>query len=196
MRQSSDRGRPFRAGCGPGFVRMVPGDGIAYAISITAAASIFAITSLILYELFVNSNPARAKFGWNFLFTQTWDPVAGQFGSLPFIYGTVITSALSLLIAVPLGIGAAIFLAELAPPRISNILTFMIELLRGSAQRHLRATWDIHPGAIASGIRRARAQSCIGVHPTVPGDFLRGQLPVGRDRAFNNDRAVHRLGVP
>ena len=112
-----------------GVRRMVPGDGIAYAISITAAASIFAITSLILYELFVNSNPARAKFGWNFLFTQTWDPVAGQFGSLPFIYGTVITSALSLLIAVPLGIGAAIFLAELAPPRISNILTFMIELL-------------------------------------------------------------------
>lgn len=112
-----------------GVRRMVPGDEIAYAISITAAASIFAITSLILYELFVNSNPARTKFGWNFLFTQTWDPVAGQFGSLPFIYGTVITSALSLLIAVPLGIGAAIFLAELAPPRISNILTFMIELL-------------------------------------------------------------------
>jgi phosphate transport system permease protein len=108
---------------------MVPGDEIAYAISITAAASIFAITSLILYELFVNSNPARTKFGWNFLFTQTWDPVAGQFGSLPFIYGTVITSALALLIAVPLGIGAAIFLAELAPPRISDILTFMIELL-------------------------------------------------------------------
>jgi phosphate transport system permease protein len=108
---------------------MVPGDEIAYAISITAAASIFAITSLILYELFVNSNPARAKFGWNFLFTQTWDPVAGQFGSLPFIYGTVITSALALLFAVPLGIGAAIFLAELAPPLISDILTFMIELL-------------------------------------------------------------------
>jgi phosphate transport system permease protein len=112
-----------------GVRRMVPGDEIAYAISITAAASIFAITSLILYELFVNSNPARTKFGWNFLFTQTWDPVAGQFGSLPFIYGTVITSALALLIAVPLGIGAAIFLAELAPPRISDILTFMIELL-------------------------------------------------------------------
>ena len=55
--------------------------------------------------------------------------MAGQFGALPFIYGTVVTSALALLIAVPLGVGAAIFLAELAPPRISDALTFLIELL-------------------------------------------------------------------
>ena len=72
--------------------------------------------------------PRRSSAG-HFLLTQTWDPVAGQFGALPFIYGTVVTSALALLIAVPLGVGAAIFLAELAPPRISDALTFLIELL-------------------------------------------------------------------
>ena len=55
--------------------------------------------------------------------------MAGDFGALPFIYGTVVTSILALLIAVPLGLGAAIFLAELAPPKISDSLTFVIELL-------------------------------------------------------------------
>lgn len=105
------------------------GDQIAYTISLIAAGSIFIITALIVYELFLTSNPARSKFGWSFLFTSTWDPVAGKFGALPFIYGTVVTSALSLLIAVPMGIGSAIFLAELAPAKLSNALTFLIELL-------------------------------------------------------------------
>jgi phosphate transport system permease protein len=84
---------------------------------------------LLVFELYVNSAAARAKFGLSFLVTQTWDPVAGQFGALPFIYGTLVTSALALLIGIPLGVGAAIFLAELAPPAISDGLTFLIELL-------------------------------------------------------------------
>jgi phosphate transport system permease protein len=63
------------------------------------------------------------------LFTREWNPGADQFGALPFIYGTVVTSVLALLIGIPLGVGAAIFLAELAPPRISSGLTFLIELL-------------------------------------------------------------------
>jgi phosphate transport system permease protein len=83
----------------------------------------------VLYELIAQSTLARHKFGWNFLVTSIWDPVAGNFGALPFIYGTVVTSILALLIAIPLGLGAAIFLAEMAPPRISNAMTFLIELL-------------------------------------------------------------------
>src|SRR5438132_9790852 len=61
--------------------------------------------------------------------TEVWNPIFDQFGALPFIYGTLITSAVALFVAVPLGVGAAIFLAELAPPRISDTLTFIIELL-------------------------------------------------------------------
>jgi phosphate transport system permease protein len=87
------------------------------------------ITALLIFELYKNSAVARQKFGWSFLFTSVWDPVAGQFGALPFIYGTVVTSTLALVIGIPLGVGAAIFLAELAPPRISDALTFLIELL-------------------------------------------------------------------
>ena len=101
----------------------------AYFITLGCAAGVIVITALLVYVLWSESALARQKFGWRFLFTQDWDPVAEDFGALPFIYGTVVTSAIALLIAVPMGVGAAIFLAELAPPRISSALTFMIELL-------------------------------------------------------------------
>jgi phosphate transport system permease protein len=109
--------------------RLRSGDQIAYLITAACAAGIFVVTVLLVYELWINSGLARHKFGWNFLFSSEWDPVAGDFGALPFIYGTVVISILALLIAVPLGLGAAIFLAELAPPNISASLTFLIELL-------------------------------------------------------------------
>ena len=109
--------------------RLRSGDDIAYVITLTCAMTILAITALLVFELFRNSAVPRHQFGWSFLITSTWDPVAGQFGALPFIYGTVITSALALVMAIPLGVGAAIFLAELAPAKISNALTFLIELL-------------------------------------------------------------------
>ncbi len=109
--------------------RLRSGDDLAYLVTFAAALSILVITAMLVYQLYVNSALSRHKFGWSFLVTQTWDPVAEQFGALPFIYGTVVTSALALLIGIPLGVGAAIFLAELAPPRISSGLTFLIELL-------------------------------------------------------------------
>lgn len=111
------------------YQRLRAGEELAYAIAATAGATILVITGLILIELYAQSDLSRAKFGWRFLVTSVWDPVAGEFGALPFIYGTVVTSILALIIAIPLGLGAAIFLAELAPPRISNALTFLIELL-------------------------------------------------------------------
>jgi phosphate transport system permease protein len=71
----------------------------------------------------------RHKFGLNFFRTSVWDPIFDQFGALPFIFGTVVTSGIALFIAVPLGIGAAVFLAELAPARLSDTLEFFIDLL-------------------------------------------------------------------
>jgi phosphate transport system permease protein len=109
--------------------RLRAGDDLAYLITFLAASSIVVVTGLLVFELYTNSSVSRHQFGWSFLTNSTWDPVAGQFGALPFIFGTVVTSALALLIGVPLGVGAAIFLAELAPPRISSGLTFMVELL-------------------------------------------------------------------
>ena len=111
------------------FRRLRAGDEIAYLLTLLAAGTIFIITALILYELYVQSALPREKFGWDFLFTTTWDPIAEKFGALPFIYGTVVISLLALLIAIPQGVGSAIFLSEMAPPRVSDALTFLIELL-------------------------------------------------------------------
>src|SRR6204780_3276562 len=105
------------------------GDQIAHAVTFLFAASVFLVTVFLVYELWIHSAPSRAKFGFSFLTGKTWDPVAEQFGALPFIYGTVLTSFLALFISVPLGVGAAIFLAELAPPKLSNFCTFLVELL-------------------------------------------------------------------
>jgi len=109
--------------------RLRSGDEVAHLITLLFASAILLITVLLVFELYRNSALAREKFGWQFLSSRTWDPVFEQFGALPFVFGTVVTSAVGLLIAVPLGVGAAIFLAELAPPRISDALAFIIELL-------------------------------------------------------------------
>jgi len=109
--------------------RLRDGDEIARLITFLFAAIVVLITLLIVFELWQSSVLSRHKFGLSFLRTSTWDPNLEQFGALPFIFGTLVTSAVALLIAVPLGIGAAIFLAELAPARLSDALEFFIDLL-------------------------------------------------------------------
>jgi len=109
--------------------RLRSGDEIAHLLTLIFALSVVVLVALLIERLWAESVTSRAAFGWKFLFSRTWDPVAGNFGALPFIYGTIVTSAVALVIAVPLGIGAAIFLAEMAPRRISDALTFLIDLL-------------------------------------------------------------------
>jgi phosphate transport system permease protein len=109
--------------------RLREGDEIARIITFLFAASVVLVTLLLVFDLWQGSVLPRHKFGFNFFLTSVWDPIFDQFGALPFIYGTLVTAAVSLLIAVPLGIGAAIFLAELAPARVSDTLEFFIDLL-------------------------------------------------------------------
>ena len=104
-------------------------DTVARGVTLVSALSLLAVTVWLVEELWRNSALARHAFGLRFLAERTWDPVFEKFGALPFVYGTLVTSALALLIAVPLGVGAAIFLSELAPRRASDVLTFLIELL-------------------------------------------------------------------
>ena len=111
------------------FSRLRDGDEFARLVTLVFAATVVLITAALVWELWSNSVLPRQKFGLHFFVTQTWDPIMDEFGALPFIYGTVVTSVLALLISVPLGIGAAIFLAELAPPRVSDTLQFFIDLL-------------------------------------------------------------------
>jgi len=109
--------------------RIFSADSLAQAIFLVCALAILAVTALLVWELWTKSSLSRDKFGLTFLTKTDWDPVAGNFGALPFIFGTLVTSAVALILAVPFGVGAAIFLAELAPPKASDAMTFLIELL-------------------------------------------------------------------
>jgi len=95
----------------------------------TAALYVLGLMAAMSFAMSWAAFPSLKAFGWRFLVTSTWDPVAESFGALPFVYGTVLSSMLALLIAVPLSIGAAIYLAELAPLWIRPPIAFLIELL-------------------------------------------------------------------
>lgn len=94
-----------------------------------SAALVLLLIGSMVYYLVQGSWPALTEFGWRFILGRRWDAVHEVFGALPFIYGTIASSLLALLLAVPLGVGSAIYLAELAPPWIRVPLSFMIELL-------------------------------------------------------------------
>lgn len=84
---------------------------------------------VIAYFLWDGALPALHKFGWSFGVTSVWDPVRDQFGALPVIFGTLVSSLLAVLIATPLSIGVALFLNELARGRIARILGFLVQML-------------------------------------------------------------------
>jgi len=87
------------------------------------------IVVAIGYELTRQSQVSIREFGWKFWLTDTWDPVAGEFGARPFIWGTMYSSILALLIAAPIAIGIAIFTSDICPPRLRKPLIFLTELL-------------------------------------------------------------------
>src|SRR5471030_2601912 len=95
-----------------------------------AFALVLVLTVLAIgFELTRQSAASISKFGLNFWRTSTWDPVAGDFGALPFIWGTLYSSILALLISTPIALGIAIFLSELSPRFLRTPLAFLTELL-------------------------------------------------------------------
>ena len=102
----------------------------AYRATLTALAVLLPLLLLAVGgQLAVSAAPALKKFGIRFLFTTTWDPVAEVYGAAPMIFGTIVSSLLALLIAVPLALGVAIFLTEFAPPWLRRPVGFLVELL-------------------------------------------------------------------
>ena len=139
---------------------------------------------------------AIRAFGWRFLVTSHWDPVAGEFGALPFIYGTLVSSLLALLIAVPLSLGAAIFLAELAPAWIRPPIAFLIEML-AAIPSVVYGLWGIF---VLVPWLRDWVQPALGRTPrlpaALPGAALRRRDARGGHDPGDHDRAVHHLGEP
>ncbi len=109
--------------------KILSGDSIFKKLTIIFALFILVLFLLIFYELYSRSQLSINKFGLGFLTGVEWDPVHQVFGALPFIYGTVTSSIIALIIAVPISLGIAIYLSELAPRRFRSPLSFMVELL-------------------------------------------------------------------
>lgn len=105
------------------------GDKIFSNLTLVLALAIVGILLGLVVVLIIDALPAITKFGISFLTSSTWDPVREIFGALPSIYGTLLTSTIGLLIAVPISLGAAIFLVELAPSWLRGPASFLIEML-------------------------------------------------------------------
>jgi phosphate transport system permease protein len=90
---------------------------------------VLALVGLIVFELASKSSLSWHAFGWKFFFQSDWDPVNDQFGALPFVYGTLVSSLLALVLAVPLAVGVAVFITEMSPRWLRSPLAFTTELL-------------------------------------------------------------------
>jgi phosphate transport system permease protein len=105
------------------------GDRIYRYLLITLGAAVLLALILVVCESWALARPALSRFGLSFLGSSEWDPTRDAFGALPFLCGTLLTSAEALLLALPVGFGAAIFLSEMAPARIAALVRFPIEML-------------------------------------------------------------------
>lgn len=94
-----------------------------------AALMVLVLVVLIVYEMFFHSWQAIEAFGIGFITGTVWDPVFNEFGALPFIYGTVVSSLIALILAVPISLGVAVYLTELAPRGIRRPVGFLVEIL-------------------------------------------------------------------
>ncbi|NNE67688.1 MAG: phosphate ABC transporter permease subunit PstC [Pyrinomonadaceae bacterium] len=105
------------------------GDSVFRTILIIFAATILVIVAAMIAMMVQNSIPTIREFGFGFLTGSRWLPASDIYGALPFIYGTIVSSLIALILAVPLSLGIAIFLVEQAPARIARPIAFMVELL-------------------------------------------------------------------
>ena len=106
-------------------------DAVFHALTRASAILVLVILGGVAVSLVVGAWPALSAFGPSFLTTQSWNPVTEKFGALAPIYGTLVTSAIAILIAVPIGIGIAVFLTELCPRPLRRPIGIAVELLAG-----------------------------------------------------------------
>ena len=105
------------------------GDAIFRGLLLGAAGLLLLLVGTMILALAAKALPSIRQFGFSFISGREWDPVRSEFGALPFIYGTVVSSLIAVLISVPLSLGIAIFLVEQAPRRLARPITFLVELL-------------------------------------------------------------------
>jgi phosphate transport system permease protein len=146
------------------------GDPIFKTATLFFALAIAGLVVLMIVEMASNSRLPFQKFGFSFLWRTIWDPVAGEFGALPFIYGTAVSSLIALLIAVPVSIGVAVFLVEKASRALANPILFLVQLL-AAIPSVVYGLWGIF--VLAPTLRDhvyPRLQSALGFLPLFQGN--------------------------
>ena len=111
---------------------------------------VLVVIALIVWECAHGAMPSIRATGWHFLVGTDWDPVADHYGALPYLYGTLVTSLIAMLLAVPIGIGAAVFLAELAPPLVGRGRLVRDRAARLDPQHRLRHLGRVRARALAA----------------------------------------------
>ncbi|HLO26475.1 MAG TPA: phosphate ABC transporter permease subunit PstC [Geobacteraceae bacterium] len=109
--------------------KRLSGDFVFKGLTVLFAFSVLAILLLMVVEMTRESLPTMGTFGWGFITGRDWDAVQGSFGALPYIWGSVVSSLLALLLATPLSVGAALFITEVAPKKLGGTVAALIELL-------------------------------------------------------------------
>jgi len=112
-----------------GLLAVLSGDRIFQILTATFAFLVVLVLAAMTLQMFRASIPSLKEFGWKFLASSEWDPVLDSYGALPYIFGTLVSSLLALLLALPVALGTAIYLAELAPLWVRRPLGILVELL-------------------------------------------------------------------
>src|SRR4051812_48002411 len=141
-------------------------DGVFYAVTKAAAVVILVVLGGVIAALVYGALPAFRAFGWDFFVSARWNPVTEKFGALAPIYGTLVTSLLAMLIAVPVGLGVAIFLTELCPPGLRRSVGIAIELPAGIPSI-IYGIWGLF--VFAPFLQQTVQPALIGLFAPVPG---------------------------
>ncbi len=156
-----------------------PGDRVFRGVIVAVSALVVLILVLLAFQLVRDSLPIWQAEGAAFAFGATWSPPKEIYGALPFLYGTLVTSLIALLLATPVAIGAAIFLVEYAPPRYADPVAFMVELL-AAIPSVIFGLWGLYVMApVMRGVIEPFLKSTVGHLPAI-GALFAGP-PLGRD---------------
>ena len=129
--------------------------------------AVLGVLVLIVYELVSGSRLSWHAFGFKFFAGSDWNPVSEQFGALPFIYGTLVSSLLALIIAVPLAVGVAVFTTEMCPELVAQSAFVLRGIAGRDSERDLRIVGDVCPGAAVERVRSTVSGENPGMDRTV-----------------------------
>lgn len=148
------------------------GDRVLRTLTLITAVAVIGLIIWIGWQMFLSSQPSIKKFGLAFLTSTEWDPIHLQFGALPFIYGTLVTSLIALVVAGPIGLGVGIFLNEMAPSLLRKIVSFIVEML-AAIPSVVYGLWGIFVLApVLRGTVEPWLAEWFGFLPIFKGDFL------------------------